>query len=112
MNSGALFGMSLGLQAPWKITDVTLKTNDAARRELPLRIGFVTGRKFKDVAGVDCAVHGTIERQRYLIDELSANYLRISAPNTETSQHSNINLFSTPSRTAKLNWWTNNLAAS
>lgn len=63
MNSDALFGMVLGLQAPWKITDVTFKTNDAARRELHLRIGFVTGSKFKDEAGVDCAVHDTIERQ-------------------------------------------------
>ena len=40
-----------------------LQTNDAARRELHLRIGFVTGSKFKDEAGVDCAVHDTIERQ-------------------------------------------------
>ena len=63
MNSDALFGMALGLQAPWKITDVTFKTSDAARRELHLRIGFVTGSKFKDEAGVDCAVHDTIERQ-------------------------------------------------
>ena len=43
MNSDALFGMALGLQSPWEITDVTFKTNDAARRELHLRIGFVTG---------------------------------------------------------------------
>ena len=63
MNSDALFGMALGLQAPWKITDVTFKTSDTARRELHLRIGFVTGSKFKDDAGVDCAVHDTIERQ-------------------------------------------------
>lgn len=46
MNSDALFGMALGLQAPWEITDVTFKTNDAARCELHLRIGFVTGSKF------------------------------------------------------------------
>ena len=52
-----------GLQAPWKITDVIFKTSDAARRELHLRIRFVTGSKFKDEVGVDCAVHDTIERQ-------------------------------------------------
>ena len=55
--------MALGVQAPWKITDVTFKTSDAARRELHLRIGFVTGSKFKDDAGVDCAVHDIIARQ-------------------------------------------------
>ena len=53
MNSDALFGMALGLQAPWEITEVTFKTNDVARRELHLRIGFVTGSKFQDEAGVD-----------------------------------------------------------
>lgn len=71
MNSDALFGMALGLQAPWKITDVSFKTNDAARRELQLRIGFVSGSKFKDEAGVDCAVHDTIERQGSTLTSLS-----------------------------------------
>ena len=59
MNSDALFGMVLGLQAPWEITDVTFKTNDAARRELHLRIGFVSGSKFKDEAGVVIALYTT-----------------------------------------------------
>jgi len=39
---------------------------------------------------------------RDLIDKLSANYLRISAPETETSQHSNINLLSALSSSAEL----------
>lgn len=63
MNSDALFGMALGLQAPWRITDVSFKAVDPARRELHLQIGFVSGSKFKDEAGVDCPVHDTVERQ-------------------------------------------------
>jgi len=40
-----------------------LQKNAAARHELHLRIEFVTDSKFKDEAGVDCAVQDTIERQ-------------------------------------------------
>ena len=63
MNSNSLFGMALGLSAPWQITDVDFKTNDPARRELHLQIGLTSGSKFQDEEGVDCAVHDTVERQ-------------------------------------------------
>jgi hypothetical protein len=60
MNSDALFGLALGLEAPWQITALSFKADDdAQRRELHLQIGFVSGGKFKDEAGVDCAVHDT-----------------------------------------------------
>ncbi|MDI9335262.1 MAG: hypothetical protein QM533_12890 [Cytophagales bacterium] len=39
MNSDALFGMALGLQAPWAVTEVTFKTDEPSGRELHLRIG-------------------------------------------------------------------------
>lgn len=87
MNSDALFGMALGLQAPWKITDVTFKTNDAARRELHLRIGFVTGSKFKDEAGVDCTVHDTIKRQWQHLNFFEHHcFLHCSVPRITTSE--------------------------
>lgn len=63
MNSDALFGMALGLQAPWSVTDVSFKAEQGAKRELHLRIGFASGSKFKDDAGVDCPVHDTVDRQ-------------------------------------------------
>ena len=63
MNSNSLFSVALGLSAPWQITDVDFKTNDPARRELHLQIGFTSGSKFQDEEGVDCAVHDTVERQ-------------------------------------------------
>ena len=87
MNSDALFGMALGLQAPWKITDVTFKTNDTARRELHLRIGFVTGSKFKDEAGIDCAVHDTIERQWQHLNFFEHHcFLHCKVPRITTSE--------------------------
>jgi transposase len=63
MNSDALFGMALGLQAPWNVTDVSFKADEPKGRELHLRIGFASGSKFKDDAGVECPVHDTVERQ-------------------------------------------------
>jgi len=77
----------LGLQASWEITDVTFKTNDAARRELHLRIGFVSGRKFKDEAGVDCAVHDTIERQWQHLNFFEHHcFLHCKVPRITTSE--------------------------
>ena len=63
MNSEALFGLALGLQAPWTVTEVSFQADEAIGRELHLRIGFARGSKFKDEAGVQCAVHDTVERQ-------------------------------------------------
>jgi transposase len=63
MNSDALFGLALGLEEPWRITDLSFKADEGQRRELHLQIGFVSGSKFKDETGVDCAVHDTVQRQ-------------------------------------------------
>lgn len=63
MNSDALFGMALGLQAPWRVTNVCFNSDEPTRRELHLTIGFVSGSKFKDETGVDCPVHDTVDRQ-------------------------------------------------
>lgn len=87
MNSDALFGMALGLQTPWEITGVTFKTNDTARSELHLQIGFVPGSKFKDEAGVDCAVHDTIERQWQHLNFFEHHcFLHCKVPRITTSE--------------------------
>lgn len=67
--------------------DAAFKTNDAARRELHLRIGFVSGRKFKDEAGVDCAVHDTIERQWQHLNFFEHHcFLHCKVPRITTSE--------------------------
>lgn len=87
MNSNALFGMALGLQAPWQITDVSFKAADPARRELHLQIGFVGGSKFKDEAGVDCSVHDTVERQWQHLNFFEHHcFLRCKVPRITTSE--------------------------
>ena len=87
MNSSALFGLALGLQAPWQITDVSFEASDPARRELHLQIGFVSGSKFKDEAGVDCAVHDTVERQWQHLNFFEHHcFLHCKVPRITTSE--------------------------
>jgi transposase len=87
MNSNALFGLALGLQAPWKIAEVSFKVDDPARRELHLRIEFVSGSKFKDEAGVDCAVHDTTERQWQHLNFFEHHcFLQCKVPRITTSE--------------------------
>jgi hypothetical protein len=61
MNSETLFSMALGLQSPWRVNDVTFSTDESARSELHLRIGFVSGSRFPDEANERCPVHDTVE---------------------------------------------------
>lgn len=86
MNSNALFSMALGLQAPWHISDISFKASDQAKRELHLRIAFVSGSKFKDEAGVDCPVHDTVERQWQHLDFFQHHcFLHCKVPRITTS---------------------------
>jgi transposase len=87
MNSDALFGMALGLQAPWQITGVSFKAEDGARNELHLQIGFITGSEFKDEAGVDCAVYDTIERKWQHLNFFEHHcFLHCKVPRITTSE--------------------------
>ena len=63
MNSEALFSMALGLHTPWQVNDVTFATDESARSELHLRIGFAASSRFPDETNVLCPVHDTVERQ-------------------------------------------------
>jgi transposase len=87
MNSDALFGLALGLEAPWQITDLSFKADEGQRRELHLRIGFVSGSKFKDEAGVDCTVHDTVERQWQHLNFFEHHtFLHCKVPRITTSE--------------------------
>ena len=63
MNSATLFGMALGLQSPWQVTDISFSTDESTRKELHLHIGFVRGSRFPDETGISCPVHDTVERE-------------------------------------------------
>ena len=63
MNSETLFSMALGLKTPWQVKDVTFSTDELARSELHLRIGFAPGLRFPDEMNELCPVHDTVERQ-------------------------------------------------
>lgn len=54
--------MALGLRAPWTVSEVSFKADEAKQRELHLSIGFASGSKFKDSGGQDCSVHDTAQR--------------------------------------------------
>jgi transposase len=63
MNSTTLFGMALGLQSPWQVTDVSFAADDASHKELHLHIGFQRGARFPDETGAECPVHDTVQRE-------------------------------------------------
>lgn len=87
MKSDALFGMALGLSAPWEVTGVSFKMEDTARRELHLQVGFVTGSKFKDEAGVDGSVYDTVEREWQHLNFFEHHcFLHCKVPRITTSE--------------------------
>lgn len=96
MNSNVLFGMALGLEAPWQISEVSFEADDPTRRELHLKIGFVRGSKFKDEDGVDCAIHDTVERQwQHLNFFEHHSFLHCKVPRITTSK-GNVQTVSVP----------------
>jgi transposase len=62
MNSTTLFSMALGLQKPWQVDEISFAAEKSSRKELHLHIGFASGSRFPDEAGVACPVHDTVER--------------------------------------------------
>ncbi|MFV0377186.1 MAG: ISL3 family transposase, partial [Mangrovibacterium sp.] len=62
MNSEQIFGIALGLQAPWRITGVEFKETGKGGKELHLTIGFSKGTKFGDSSGVLSPVHDTLSK--------------------------------------------------
>lgn len=63
MNSTTLFGLALGLEAPWEVREISFESEENKRRELHLHLGFKRGARFPDAQGVQCPVHDTVERQ-------------------------------------------------
>jgi transposase len=60
MNSNELFSLALGLESPWKISNLELSPpTDKQLGALHIYLDFSKGSKFKDVTGVLCPVHDT-----------------------------------------------------
>ena len=58
MNSTEIFQLALGLQAPYKITQVALQTDDSNAKSLHIYIDFERGSKFMDDSQELCSVLG------------------------------------------------------
>jgi len=63
LNSTEIFALALGLEKPWKISDVEFKIEDNSVKELHLNIAFDKGTKFKDTSGQLCPVYDTIDKK-------------------------------------------------
>jgi transposase len=63
MNSKELFSLALGLQSPWKLSDVVF-LEEGGKKILRIDIGFEKGARFADSEQDDsCPVNDTIERR-------------------------------------------------
>ncbi|MBP6386390.1 MAG: ISL3 family transposase [Pseudarcicella sp.] len=62
MKSTEIFQLALGLQVPYKITQVAFQTEATNAKSLHIYIDFERGSKFMDEHQELCSVHDTIER--------------------------------------------------
>lgn len=62
MNSERLFELALDLTPPWCIERIEFSQSASGQRQLHLYLTFPKGAKFKDEAGVECAVYDTQPR--------------------------------------------------
>ena len=86
MNSERLFELALGLASPWLISSVAFVEKDDGRSQLEIELSFTRGAKFKDVSGVLCPVHDTIEREWQHLDFFQHRcILRARVPRIRTS---------------------------
>lgn len=85
LNSKALFSLAIGLQSPWKLTDVDF-VEENGQRILRIDIGFEKGTRFPDPqAGSLCPVHDTVERKwRHLNFFEHTCYIHCQVPRMRT----------------------------
>ncbi len=62
MNSAEIFTPALGLDSPWRISDVNFKI-DNNTKEPPLEISFDLGVQFKDETGTLCPAYDSKQKQ-------------------------------------------------
>ena len=87
MNSTEIFALALGLNEPWKITDVDISVGKNSVKEFNIHLGFKRGAKFEDEAGVLCSVHDTQKRTwRHLIFFEHTCKLHYSVPRIRSSE--------------------------
>lgn len=95
MNSEILFSMALGLQSPWILTGVELKTM-GSKKELHITIGHTKGAKFFDEHEQACGVYDTNEKTwRHLNFFEHECFLHCKVPRIMTSENK-IRLVSVP----------------
>lgn len=86
MNSTEIFALALGIQLPWKITEVKFDIS-GQKKILNINIGFERGTKFPDKEGVLCSVHDTQQRTwRHLNFFEHQCYLTCGVPRIKTSE--------------------------
>jgi len=87
MNSATLFGMALGLQAPWQVDDISFSANESKQKELHLHVGFRAGTRFPDERGVSCSVHDTVTREWQHLNFFEHHcFLHCAVPRIKTSE--------------------------
>uniref|UniRef100_E6QNR8 Transposase of ISCARN77, ISL3 family n=1 Tax=mine drainage metagenome TaxID=410659 RepID=E6QNR8_9ZZZZ len=86
MNSTTLFGIALGLQAPWRVQEVSFGGLESSQKELHLHIGFERGSRFPDEQGKACPVHDTVDREWQHLNFFEHHcFLHCSVPRIKTS---------------------------
>ena len=86
MNSATLFGMALGLQAPWQVEDISFVFDESKSKELHIHIGFPTGARFPDETGLPCPVHDKVQREWQHLNFFEHHcFLHCAVPRIKTS---------------------------
>jgi transposase len=63
MESKEIFTMALNIGTPWFVKEAVMtRKNETRPGQIDIYIDFKIGTKFKDLTGVDCPVHDTIEK--------------------------------------------------
>jgi transposase len=86
MNSAEIFALALGLESPWKITDLNFETSNK-QKILNINVGVARGTKFPDKSGNLCSVHDTQKRTwRHLNFFEHRCYINCNVPRIKTAE--------------------------
>jgi transposase len=86
MSSAEIFALALGLESPWKITDLNFETSNK-QKILNINVGVARGTKFPDKSGNLCSVHDTQKRTwRHLNFFEHRCYINCNVPRIKTAE--------------------------
>ncbi|MCF6355452.1 MAG: ISL3 family transposase [Candidatus Polarisedimenticolaceae bacterium] len=87
MNSSEIFALALGLNGPWEISNVEMKTSDDLVKELHLHIGLKADAVFHDKDGSACKIHDTkAKKWRHMNFFEHHCYIHCSVPRIRTRE--------------------------